>query len=661
MATNFFKLQDDARRKTFWLILQFALMVILLILATYVLCVWGLHLVQQQQQGFEGPVNWIQPELFAAVASIMGAVVAGGSMIRFAQLASGGKAIAQMMGGKEVETNTREITERRLLNIVEEMALASGMPVPTVYLMTEEKGINAFAAGRGQGDAVVAVSQGAIDYLTRDELQGVIAHEFSHILNGDMTLNLRMLALVSGIMGLAELGRLFMNVASRSQMVTTDSEGNTRDNRGLLIAIGIALLALGAIGAFLGSLLKAAASRQREFLADASAVQFTRNPEGIGGALKKIGGLQSGSEVHAARADEVSHMFLANPLSGASLINMFATHPPLEQRIRAIDPQWDGKYPEVVPVNEDGTREINPDPRRVPPIKNLPRFPGMPHIPIPIVLAGIDSDEVRPADPEYPDEPGILGQGVREPFSSRAIVYCLLLDEKPENRQEQIAILTRLVDRKDLEEVHRLLPTIDAVPEGARLEVLNRLQPALRRMSPPQYKRFRTAVDQLIGQDQKVSLFEYTLRCLVIHRLDLAYGLRREVIGNNGNVASLTPSVVVILSHLANEGNSSQSGAEKGFQVGLQNFLGQSPPASLVRKPDTTLRDFHMGLLHCVRAVPQIKRRILDACGACALVDGKVTIPESELVRAVAAVLDCPVPRDFEAHMEKLDPSILKI
>ena len=313
-----------------------------------------------------------------------------------------------MLGGQPVEPNTRDMHEHRLLNIVEEMAIASGVPVPAVYLLPDERGINAFAAGHGQGDAVVAVSQGCLDYLTRDEIQGVVGHEFSHVLNGDMTLDLRLLALVSGLMGLAEVGRLIMNIASQS-----GSSSDKKDNRGAFILLGLGLLVLGLIGAFLGSLIKAAVSRQREFLADASAIQFTRNPAGIGGALKKIGGLEAGSALRARATAEVSHMFIASPLAGASILSLFATHPPLEQRIRAIDPFWDGSYPEVVKVGVDAAEAQGPKPGRVAPLPNLPMFPGMPQLPLPLVVAGVEPGE----------QPGPLLQAAREPFSAAA--WCI--------------------------------------------------------------------------------------------------------------------------------------------------------------------------------------------------------------------------------------------
>src|SRR3974390_512049 len=328
MATSFFQQQDSARRKTFQLVVYFVLAILILIALVY-----GLLLAFSMYDARE-PVSWWQPELLLLAAPGVGLLVGGASAFKVAQLASGGQAVALMMGGEEVPGTTTDARQKRLLNVVEEMALAAGVPVPPVYVL-EEPGINAFAAGYAPGDAVVAVSQGCLNYLTRDELQGVVAHEFSHILNGDMRLNIRLIGLIFGIMALSIIGRILM-LTSRGR-----SSGRS-DSRGGLVLLGLSVFVLGLVGAFFGRLIMAAVSRQREYLADASAVQFTRNPLGIAGALKKIGGLgENGSRGGAAHSEEDSHMFFGNGLP-TPFFGLLATHPPLEERIRAIDPNFDG-------------------------------------------------------------------------------------------------------------------------------------------------------------------------------------------------------------------------------------------------------------------------------------------------------------------------------
>ena len=261
-------------------------------------------------------------------------VILLGSLYKISELSSGGEGIALMLGGRAVDPQTTDPAERRLLNVVEEMALASGIPVPPVFIMDHERSINAFAAGYRPGDAVVAVSAGCLRYLNREELQGVMGHEFSHILNGDMRLNLRLIGVVYGILVLAIVGYYLMRSAAYGG----------RKGSAYAFLIGLVLLVLGYLGVFLGNLIKAAVNRQREFLADASSVQFTRYPAGIAGALKKIGGLADGSRIREAHAHEVSHMFFGDAFAG-SFFNLLATHPPLAARIRALEPGFDGSFP----------------------------------------------------------------------------------------------------------------------------------------------------------------------------------------------------------------------------------------------------------------------------------------------------------------------------
>src|SRR5690606_28971990 len=250
----------------------------------------------------------------------------------------GGSVVAGLLGGLPVNPATDDPDERRLVNVVEEMAIASGVPVPAIYVLPGEESINAFAAGYGVHDAAVAVTRGALKHLTRDELQGVIAHEFSHILNGDMRLNIRLIGLLHGLLLLALIGRVLLRSGGRSRGRRKEKGGSVQ-----VALIGLGLVLLGYIGVFFGKLIKAAASRQREYLADAAAVQFTRNPEGIAGALKKIGALGAGSRIVHPRAEELSHLYFASGLR-SSFAGLFATHPPLVERIRRIDPSFSGDF-----------------------------------------------------------------------------------------------------------------------------------------------------------------------------------------------------------------------------------------------------------------------------------------------------------------------------
>ena len=338
---DFFERQEKARRKTKLLVAYFICAVILLVVTVYfaaLLLVAGVqarsHYRFPQSNDDQPAAALWNPEVFCGAALGVLAVIFFGSAYKINEFAAGGGAVATLMGGRLVPSNTTEANERKLLNVVEEMSIASGVPMPEVYLMEEEPGINAFAAGHTRGDAAVCVTRGCIELLSRDQLQGVIGHEFSHILNGDMRLNLRLIGLIFGLLCLATIGRVLLYARGG---------GRGRGNNALPL-FGLVLIVLGAVGVFFGRLIQAAVSRQREFLADASSVQFTRNPAGLSGALQKIGGYSRGSKLESEHAPDLCHMFFGNALN-APLMDAFATHPPLPDRIRAIDPAWDGTFP----------------------------------------------------------------------------------------------------------------------------------------------------------------------------------------------------------------------------------------------------------------------------------------------------------------------------
>ena len=384
-------------------------------------------------------------------------VIALGSLYKVSELAAGGEVVAHMMGGRLVDPQTTDLAERRLLNVVEEMSLASGVPVPPVYVMDNEPSINAFAAGFRPNDAVVTVSRGCLQYLTREELQGVLGHEFSHVLNGDMRLNLRLIGIVYGILVLSIIGYFVMRSAGWAGSSSRNSDDRRGDNRAAFFFIGLALYILGYLGVLLGNIIKAAISRQREFLADASSVQFTRNPGGLAGALKKIGGLAEGSRINDPHAHEISHMFFGDAFAG-SIFNLFATHPPLEERIRLLDPNFDGSYPavEALPVRE-GAGPVAPAalaPRRMRPWRRLasglasgaaPRRAARPvstdRDRIVGQVGSPQAEHLEHAGRLVAGLPAAVVQAVREPYAARGVVFALLLsreDQATRNRQWQL-------------------------------------------------------------------------------------------------------------------------------------------------------------------------------------------------------------------------------
>src|SRR6516164_1393465 len=568
MAPNFFQQQDSARRKTLQLVVYFVLAILILIALVY-----GL-LLALSTYGATEPVSWWQPELLLLAAPGVGLVVGTASAFKVAQLASGGQAVALMMGGEEVPGTTTDARQKRLLNVVEEMALAAGVPVPPVYVL-KEPGINAFAAGYAPGDAVVAVSQGCLNYLTRDELQGVVGHEFSHILNGDMRLNIRLIGLIFGIMALSIIGRILM--------LTSGGRSSGRgDSRGGLMLLGLGVFVLGLVGAFFGRLIMAAVSRQREYLADASAVQFTRNPDGIGGALKKIGGLAEGSRIDNPQAAEAGHMFFANAFGGG-LAGLLATHPPLFERIRRLDPQFDGHFPDVRPVGVDREELERPRPGRVPPFAGMPRLPGLPQVPVPVLgfadqatsrVGHVDPEAISYAQALHDGMPDVLRVAAQEPFSAHALVYALLLDPRADLRDVQLTRLKADAEPQDFAETLRLAAPVQALPDTHRLPLLDLAMPALRQMSPRQHRVFRAQVEMLMMADQRLSLFEYTLRCVLHRHLDAQFLPQRQTRPVHSSPQKLAQPVATVLALLAWEGQPEPDQAARAFDTGMRGYIG---------------------------------------------------------------------------------------
>jgi Zn-dependent protease with chaperone function len=343
---DFFQRQDNARRRTRWLVAYFVGAIFGLACTFYVVSLAPYFHANPEAEG-----SFWHPQLFQWVVSVVLVVIALGSLIKLIKLRKGGKVIALALGGRPLTAPATDPDERELQNIVEEMSIASGVPVPAIYVLDREPGINAFAAGLRPEDAVIGVTKGAMQFLTRDELQGIIAHEFSHILNGDMRLNIRLVSWLHGILWIALVGRGLLEAARHCIPWNSESDDLKKGGLGLFFIgsfVGVIIYGLGSAGAFFGRLIKSAVARQREFLADAAAVQFTRNPLGLANALKKIGGLGHGSRIRSPVAEEVSHMFFGNG-ARSSWFGFFSTHPSLKKRIKLLDPTFDGRFL-VLPV-----------------------------------------------------------------------------------------------------------------------------------------------------------------------------------------------------------------------------------------------------------------------------------------------------------------------
>jgi len=668
MAIDFFQQQDRARHKTGLLVLYFAIAVVSIAAASY-LAVFGILWFATKDTPESPP--FFNPVLMVAVVGTVGVIIGVGSLIKAFELRGGGKAVALALGGKEVVRDTTNPRERQLLNIVEEMSIASGIPVPVVFVLQHESCINALAAGHSSGDAVVAVSRGAIERLNRSELQGVVAHEFSHILNGDMRLNLRLISWIFGIMSVAVCGRLLLRIG-------TDSSGDSSSeekggNVGLyFVAVGIVFLLLGWLGVFFGRLIQAAIARQREYLADASALQFTRDPYGISGALKKIGGFAEHSRLKSARLEESSHMLFSDGFLGHRFIGLLASHPPLDERIRRMDPSFDGRYPEVPMVAEmamgDGFGPTA-SPSAVPskahsatsPTPGV-SIPGMPNIPgvtwpaleaLPAIGIGPEraATHVGNVTPDAVDYASVLQdkfppnvrEALAEPFGARLLVYCLLLDARPDVRLLQLELIRQHAAPGEFEQTQTLAQVVTGLCDEMRLPLIDLAIPALRRMSPDQHQRFREQVAALVDADNQIGIFEYALQCVLARHLDQAFHVVQVPAGPGS--PGLESEMIHVLSTLAWEGAADEAGALQAFSAGMRSGLfAKSDPPRLIPRTDSTLREFDTSLRRIAEASPSMKKRGIVAFAACILADCKVAAREFELLRAISATLDCPMP-----------------
>ena len=475
---DFFQHQESARRKTGLLVFYFIVAVVLIVLLVYGIVVGAI--VLSGSRGTPGGASvrsvW-DPGLFGGVALLTLALIGGGSAYRIASLASGGHNVAEMMGGRPLAPQTTDPDERKIKNVVEEMAIASGTPVPPVYLLEKEDGINAFAAGWGPGDAVIGVTRGCIRNLTRDELQGVIAHEFSHILNGDMRLNIRLIGVLYGILLISITGWIIFRSTAGAGRLDDRRDGERRGANPWPF-VGLALYILGYVGVLFGNLIKAAVSRQREYLADASAVQFTRNPDGIVGALKKIGALAEGSRIAAPEAQEASHLFFGDGIG--HFLGFLATHPPLVDRIRRLDPSFDGDFSKVRLIT---TEPAEPAARsgavlapQVRPGRGVFAFN-----PAQVVdrVGTVEPQQLAYASALLTSLPDSLKSLAYDIFGAEAIVLALLVDHQNEAvRAAQLDRLARHVEPALRREVENILPLVHRLTPELRLPLVSIAVPA---------------------------------------------------------------------------------------------------------------------------------------------------------------------------------------
>ncbi len=610
---DFFHHQDTARQRTGLLVMLFTLAVLAITGLVSVISI-GIYFY------FTGEPFTTQSIISYCLLSFVGVllVVSISSFVRLSELnANGGRGVAESIGGKLISTDTSNAKHRQLLNVVEEMSIASGIPVPPVYVLAEEHGINAFAAGMSIDDAVIGVTQGALDAFSRDELQGVIAHEFSHILNGDMRLNTRLIGALFGITCIAHFGHLILDNSNSTRHVSRSSSDS---NKGfaVIILIAIVCLVLGWLGTLFGNMIKAAISRQREFLADASAVQFTRNDQGIAGALKKIGSNVQGSTLNTKASDEMSHMmFGQSKLSGFS--GLFATHPPLDERIRRIEPHWDGSYAQH--SHAQNTAFDNEQ------VSGFAVGGGSP-----ASQSASPSEQLSETGQQLISQlPPELVDIAREPYSARFIAFALIFDGSDIQR-EMIKSYVPLASQSTL------LPWLDYdLPLHLRFPLLELALPALKSLSETQKISLCKVLRELSETDNQYSLAEWYVINLLEKQLLASFGFIKQ----HKTLKQLEESVFWLLRELAWVSHSQADKAQRAYHCALAH-LGF--PEVKLEPANSNWHLSRAALELLLQLKPKDRRIFVKACRLAIESDGEITVAEGELYRVIACFLEVPEP-----------------
>ena len=657
---DFFERQHQAKKKTGYLVFLFGVAVLLISLLNFLIIAAVIPFVDEERN-----FSTLQDPMLA-MSVMLGTfvVISLAGLYRKSQLSDGGSSIASMMGGRLVNMASTDPDEQKLMNVVEEMAIASSVPMPEVFVMSEEKAINAFAAGYTVDDAVIGVTDGCMRRLSRDELQGVIAHEFSHILNQDMRLNLRLVAVVFGLFVLSQLGRLMMRIGFNS---SGNRSSRSRDEGSGMAVIGIAglgIMVTGGLGILMGNLIKSAVSRQREYLADSSAVQYTRNPGGLAGALKKIGAMATGSRLLTPHAEEASHMFFGNGMR-ESWFSFAATHPPLLNRILLLEPSFDGDF-SGVKFEERRSSAAKPDSKARRTQAGIP-IPGVGDAlgqALPPVIMGLAAagqvqvgsaaavaDSIGNPTQQHIDFaaallaslPEAVRTAAHDTHDACALVFALLLDPKDGPVQKkQLGQVDKLFGEQMAKATLKLSADVASLDPRAKLPVADLAVGSLRRMAKDQFERFNKLLESLAAADEKIDLFEFSLSKLVIRHLEPHFVKQQKKPARYYSLKKLSHECSVLISSLACTAGSNDETIQTAYAAGSSHL----DATRLTQLPDVDcgLQELDQALVTLDGVSINLKRKLIEAAAATVSADGYLQIQEAELLRAISDSLGCPMP-----------------
>lgn len=644
MAT-FYENQQEARRKTGLLAFYFGLAVVLIILAVDLVLFFTDRYALESGSvlgpahtfnlgAFTGFVDWLLGPRGIAASVLTLLVLVTGSVLKTVKLGKGGDQVAIMAGGTWVDLNTQNAQERQLLNVVEEMAIASGIKPPRVYLLREEAGINAFVAGLTPNDAALAVTQGALETLTRDELQGVIGHEFSHILNSDMRINVRMIGLLAGILMIGQIGRILLDTRSHGMSSRSKKGSNP------LPLIGAALWLIGSIGLFFGQLIKAALSRQREYLADASSVQFTRNPLGIGGALLKIRDASQHSHLTGKHADDISHMCFGEVMTHR-FNALFATHPPLDARLRAIDPQLEKQL--------RASLSHTPHPSGATPTPTVPAMatgfaPATSAATLKASIGQLSTPQIQLGERFHAQFPALLLTAAHDAEQAPLLLYALVL-AAPQQDATVNKALKSMFAPPFLGRLISLRSQIMTMPIALRLPLLDLLMPSLQHLPSAEQTNVLSTLNGVIGADKRYTLSE----CAYFLLAEKYLKPRKRPRATVNSIHKIEQPVARVFVALARASRTDEATQRKHFEnamrcLGLTHATASfdSPPSA-----DQLIESMH-ALAHLS---PVLQQSLIDNAIDMVIADQQIHLTEIELLRAFCEMLDCPMP--------PVDPTLL--
>jgi len=631
---NFFDAQDRARRATKWLVVVYIVATLLIVAGVTLIVGFALGVFANNANAAGDPTGLLVTTAVATALFIFGA-----SLYKTSVLSSGGGRVAAEMGGTLVPADVHDPLRRQLRNVVEEMAIASGVPVPEIYVLEEEAGINAFAAGYSPGDAAVAVTRGTLELLNRDELQGVIAHEFSHIMNGDMRLNIRMMGVLFGILALSLIGRMITRGGFHVSLVSRRDRGAP-----VILIIGLGLAILGAIGMFFARMIKAAVSRQREFLADASAVQFTRQTSGIANALKKIGGYSEASYLQAADPEEVSHMLFG---SGSRLLGLFATHPPLTERIKALDPNFDEQdYPQIDAMAGQSqpagtgadsltagiTAGMTGDSKLVSP-ESIAASVGRPEI-----------EHVEYARQIRQSIPENLDDAAHSTGRAYLLTLALILDRSGTHVERQLGLIEERMGEDRTRLVRSYYRELQASGEEFRLPLLEISFPALKLRPAAQLGFLIELASRLIEIDGKVDLYEYCFYRILTINLGQALDPSPRRGAGRASKRVLRQAAVNMLAIVADHGHDDATQSQAAFEAGARILGEWASGVKIEPRHEYTVDILNHSLDILRRLNNKGRHKLLRAVSEVADHDQHLTVGEAELIRVICATLDCPLP-----------------